>query len=83
MSGHCRGAARGIWILIERDNRTGDFGVLKTLVSVEDAALADGRVENSEKKVFDLRPSLLCNHGWITDKPEGCLLYTSPSPRDS
>ena len=28
-------------------------------------------VENSEKKVFDMLPSLLSNNGWITDKPEG------------
>ncbi len=61
----------GGWVLIERDNRSGDFGVLKTLVYVEDAALADGKVELAEKKVFDIRPSLLSNNGWITDKPEG------------
>ncbi len=43
------------WILIERDNRTGDFGVLKTLVGVTDAA-AVGGFTNGEKSIFDIRP---------------------------
>jgi Esterase-like activity of phytase len=58
------------WILIERDNRTGDFGVLKTLVGVTDAAAVDG-FTNGEKSIFDLRPNLTATNGWMTDKPEG------------
>jgi hypothetical protein len=61
----------GELIFIERDNRTGDFGVLKTLVKVAAQAGADGVVSAAEKAVFDLRPRLTANRGWITDKPEG------------
>lgn len=61
----------GGWILIERDNRTGDFGALKTLAKVDFAAAADGAFANSEKSVYDLRPRLTATNGWITDKPEG------------
>ncbi len=61
----------GDYVLIERDNRTGDFGVLKTLVKIDRQALADGLVRSSEKSVYDLRPRLTRTRGWITDKPEG------------
>lgn len=61
----------GGYILIERDNRTGDFGLLKTLVQVSLGALADKAVSTGEKSIYDLRPSLLATNGWITDKPEG------------
>jgi hypothetical protein len=63
--------ADGGWILIERDNRSGDFGVLKTLVRVPVGAEADGAFTHSEKKIYDLRPRLTATNGWITDKPEG------------
>lgn len=58
-------------IVIERDNRTGDFAALKTLVKIGRDRLADGLVSTSEKAVFDLFPSLRASRGWITDKPEG------------
>lgn len=61
----------GSLVLIERDNRTGDFGTLKTLIRVKAADLADGIVSRNEKQVFDLLPALLETNGWITDKPEG------------
>lgn len=61
----------GGWILIERDNRTGDFGLLKTLVRVPLFAGSDGEFSNSEKSIYDLRPRLTATNGWITDKPEG------------
>ncbi len=59
------------WILIERDNLTGDFGEIKTLVKLPLAAGGDGAFTADEKSVYDLRPRLTRNHGWITDKPEG------------
>lgn len=58
-------------IVIERDNRTGDFATLKTLVKVDEDQLADGLVSPSEKIAFDLFPALRSTRGWITDKPEG------------
>jgi hypothetical protein len=61
----------GGWILIERDNRTGDFGALKTLVNVDLASGADGVFTSDEKRVYDIRPHLTATNGWITDKPEG------------
>lgn len=64
------------WILIERDNRTGDFGALKTLVKLDVAAGADGSFTSSEKSVYDLRPRLTATNGWITDKPEGVAVLS-------
>jgi hypothetical protein len=61
----------GGYLLIERDNLSGDFAQLKTLVFVTDRALADRVVSRSEKRTIDLRPALLETNGWITDKPEG------------
>jgi Esterase-like activity of phytase len=59
------------WILIERDNLTGDFGLLKTLVKLPLEPGGDGLFTRGEKAVFDLRPRLTATNGWITDKPEG------------
>ena len=61
----------GEYILIERDNRSGDFAVLKTLVKIDRRAAADKIISNSEKAVYDLLPKLTATNGWITDKPEG------------
>jgi hypothetical protein len=61
----------GGYILIERDNLSGDFAQLKTLAHVRRRALADERVTRDEKRSYDLLPDLLATHGWITDKPEG------------
>jgi hypothetical protein len=58
------------WIVIERDNLTGDFGELKTLVRLPLDPGPDGFTQD-EKDVFDLGPSLRASRGWITDKPEG------------
>ena len=58
-------------IVIERDNRTGDFGELKTLVKFTLGEVADGVVSRAEKSVYDLLPAMLSTNGWITDKPEG------------
>jgi hypothetical protein len=58
-------------IVIERDNRTGDFAALKTLVKIDRDQLADGLVPSAAKAVVDLLPSLRASRGWITDKPEG------------
>lgn len=61
----------GNYILIERDNRTGDFAGLKTLVKIDVVSALDGVVEQAEKTVYDLTPGLAGSNGWITDKPEG------------
>ena len=66
-------------VLIERDNRSGDFGLLKTLVHVPLGALDDGIVTANEKRVFDIRPALLATNGWITDKPEGVAITAAGS----
>lgn len=67
-------APDGDYVLIERDNRTGDFAELKTLVKVPVSAADDGVIRASEKNVFDLIPELEANDGWITDKPEGVAI---------
>jgi len=59
------------WVVIERDNLTGDFGVFKTLAHLPPTPGADGAFTRDEKAVYDLRPRLTANGGWITDKPEG------------
>ncbi len=67
----------GDYILIERDNRTGDFAVLKTLVKIDRHAAADKLISNSEKAVYDLLPHLIATNGWITDKPEGVAVTST------
>jgi len=64
-------APDGSHILIERDNLTGDFAGLKSLVKVPFTATVDRLVSSSEKSVFDLMPRMKASAGWITDKPEG------------
>lgn len=59
------------WILIERDNLTGDNGVFKKLVKLPLSPGADGAFTRGEKAFYDLRPRLTATRGWITDKPEG------------
>ena len=59
------------WILIERDNLTGDFGVFKKLTKLPLTPGADGAFTSGEKAFYDLRPRLTATRGWITDKPEG------------
>jgi hypothetical protein len=63
--------ATGDYIVIERDNLTGDFAGLKTLVKFDRQSAADRLISSSDKAVFDLLPRLRANNGWITDKPEG------------
>jgi hypothetical protein len=67
-------APDGSYVLIERDNRTGNFAELKTLVRVTLAAAADGQILASEKKSYDFQPQLAATNGWITDKPEGVAI---------
>ncbi len=59
------------WILIERDNLTGDNGIFKKLVKLPLSPGADGAFTRGEKAFHDLRPRLTATRGWITDKPEG------------
>jgi hypothetical protein len=66
------------YIVIERDNRTGDFAVLKTLVKFDwSGATGDGIVTGGEKRTYDLLPNLNATNGWITDKPEGVAVTWS------
>jgi hypothetical protein len=64
----------GDYVLIERDNRTGDFAQLKTLVKVSGDDLLDGGITAAEKSVVDIIPDLEETNGWITDKPEGTAI---------
>jgi hypothetical protein len=61
----------GGFIVIERDNRTGDFAELKTLVAFRSGAIGDGIVSADDKRTFDLLPAMKATNGWISDKPEG------------
>ena len=61
----------GGWVVVERDNLTGDFAALKTLVRITPGAREDGLISNSEKSIYDLLPDLRSTNGWITDKVEG------------
>ena len=61
----------GNLMLVERDNLTGDFAALKTLVQVAGGTPAGGLISHSSKSVYDLLPHLLATNGWITDKVEG------------
>ena len=64
----------GEFLLIERDNRTGDFAELKTVVKVDLLGDSDGRISRSEKEVLDILPALRATNGWVTDKPEGLAI---------
>jgi hypothetical protein len=65
---------RDTLVLIERDNRTGDWTGLKSLVRVSLDALEDGIVTADEKTVYDFIPAMLATNGWISDKPEGTAI---------
>lgn len=64
----------GDYVVLERDNMTGNFAELKTLVrfSLDDAH--DKLVSANEKRVHDFQPALEATRGWITDKPEGVAI---------
>jgi hypothetical protein len=64
----------GSLVLIERDNRTGDWAELKTLVKVNIRDILDGLVDSSDKTVVDIIPDLKATNGWISDKPEGVAI---------
>jgi hypothetical protein len=61
-------------VVIERDNRTGDFASLKTLVRFKLRDAMDGTVSAGDKSVYDMIPALEASSGWITDKPEGAAI---------
>ncbi|MPZ21187.1 MAG: esterase-like activity of phytase family protein [Luteitalea sp.] len=61
----------GEYLVIERDNLTGDFAELKTLARVDLPATADRLISHTEKVVYDLLPDFAATNGWMTDKPEG------------
>ena len=61
----------GYYLLIERDNRTGDFAEVKDLVLINIKDAEDGVISANEKRIYSIIPDLLANNGWISDKPEG------------
>jgi hypothetical protein len=67
-------APDGSYVILERDNRTGDFAALKTLVRVQPNAATDNLISSSEKSVYDMLPDLKATNGWVTDKPEGVAI---------
>jgi len=67
-------APDGTYVVLERDNRSGDFAGLKSLVKVDAWMADDGLVSQGEKSVFDVMPALKATNGWITDKPEGVAI---------
>ena len=69
-----RRAPDGAYLLIERDNRTGEYAEIKHLVRVPASALRDGRVKASETTRVDLIPHMAATEGWISDKPEGLAI---------
>jgi hypothetical protein len=64
----------GSYVVIERDNRTGDWAELKTLVKIDRWAAFDGLIDASEKRVVDIIPAMEATNGWISDKPEGVAI---------
>jgi hypothetical protein len=67
----------GDLLLVERDNLTGDFAALKTLVRVAADAGSDGLISAADKSVHNLLPRLRATNGWITDKVEGVAVTES------
>jgi hypothetical protein len=70
-------APDGSYVVLERDNRTGNFAAVKTLVRIEPSAWQDGLVSAAEKRVYDFQPALEATNGWITDKPEGVAILAN------
>ena len=70
-------APDGSYVVLERDNLTGDFAALKTLAKVHPNAVADNLISNGEKSVYDMMPDLKATNGWITDKPEGVAITSN------
>lgn len=60
----------GEFVLIERDNRTGDWAEVKTITKIAIDDSTDS-IRHDEKLVFDLLPAMRADNGWISDKPEG------------
>lgn len=69
--------AGGAYVVIERDNRTGDWAELKTLARFRVKDAFDGLVGAADKSVYDLIPKMESTDGWITDKPEGVAVTRS------
>jgi len=60
----------GSLALIERDNVTGDFSEIKSLIRIDADDLEDG-VITREKQTYDVLPAMRATNGWIHDKLEG------------
>jgi hypothetical protein len=70
-------APDGSYVVLERDNLSGDFAALKTLVRVQPNAAADNLISSGEKSVYSMLPDLKATNGWITDKPEGVAITSN------
>lgn len=62
------------YMVIERDNRTGDFANVKSVVNFDVESALDGLISVDDKDVFDIIADLNGNHGWISDKAEGLAI---------
>lgn len=64
----------GTVVLIERDNRTGDWAEIKTLTRVSLDAFDDGIITSAEQAVTDILDDMAATNGWVSDKPEGTAI---------
>ena len=61
----------GEFAVIERDNLTGSFSEIKSLMKVDLVGDADGAIQAGEKVEHDVLAALRAGNGWIHDKLEG------------
>ena len=66
-----RSSQTGELMVVESDNRSGDFTALKNLVHIPSQALSDNIIHRNEKYNSDLLPFMRAQNGWVSDKPEG------------
>ena len=62
------------FVVLERDNRSGDWAELKSLVKFDPRHARDGVIRAHDKRVRDIIPALASTRGWISDKPEGVAI---------
>ena len=74
-----RSTRGGELVVVEADNRTGDFASLKRVHYIPATSLSDNIVNRNEKQVFDLIPFMKATHGWINHSPEGLAITPNGS----
>ena len=70
-----------IWILIELGSIFGFWGTLLVVFGTAILGIFHIRMQGFEL-IFNLQKKLLSGKQAVPELVEGCLLYTSPSPRD-